>query len=40
MNLENFGSNGINTLVNQFQSATSGWLSSADQIALQIFGAL
>ncbi|MBU2770128.1 P-type conjugative transfer protein TrbL [Acidithiobacillus caldus] len=40
MNLENFSSNGINTIANQFQSATSGWMSTADHIALQIFGAL
>ena len=39
-NLENFSNGGLNTLVNQFQSGTSGWMSTADHIALQIFGAL
>jgi type IV secretion system protein TrbL len=40
MNIENFGNGGLNTLVNQFQSGTSGWLNTADHIALQLFGAL
>ncbi len=39
-NLENFSNNGLNSLVNQFQSGTSGWMSTADHIAIQIFGAL
>ncbi|MBN6739053.1 P-type conjugative transfer protein TrbL, partial [Acidithiobacillus sp. MC6.1] len=40
MNIENFSPGGINTLTNNFQSATSGWMTTADHIALQIFGAL
>ncbi|BDB13982.1 P-type conjugative transfer protein TrbL [Acidithiobacillus ferrooxidans] len=40
MNIENFSNGGLNTLVNQFQSGTSGWMNTADHIALQIFGAL
>lgn len=40
MNIENFSNSGLNTLVNQFQSGTSGWMNTADHIALQIFGAL
>ncbi len=40
MSLENFSNNGLNSLVNQFQSGTSGWMNTADHIAIQIFGAL
>ncbi|OCB02652.1 P-type conjugative transfer protein TrbL [Acidithiobacillus ferrivorans] len=40
MSLENFSNSGLNSLVNQFQSGTSGWMTTADHIALQIFGAL
>ena len=40
MNIENFSNSGINNLVNQFQTGTSGWMNTADHIALQIFGAL
>lgn len=40
MNIENFSNSGLNSLVNQFQAGTSGWMNTADHIALQIFGAL
>ena len=39
-NLENFSNSGLNSLVNQFQTGTSSWMTTADHIALQIFGAL
>lgn len=40
MKIENFSNSGLNSLVNQFQSGTSGWMSTADHIALHLFVSL